>query len=98
MTIATAQERGDRSTPAHGVTFGEALRVWARVALLSFANERRSRPNEFSGEPPPSKGRNGFAKAEFSFLKSNLVASLAFGAHLSSDRRCRCEDYSRLRR
>jgi chromate transport protein ChrA len=36
MTIATAQERPDRSTPAHGVTFGEALRVWTRVALLSF--------------------------------------------------------------
>ena len=24
------------SVPAHGVSFGEALRVWARVALLSF--------------------------------------------------------------
>jgi chromate transporter len=36
MTTATAQERGDGSTPAHGVTFGEAVRVWARVALLSF--------------------------------------------------------------
>jgi chromate transporter len=36
MTIATAQDRGDRSAPAHGVTFGEAVRVWTRVALLSF--------------------------------------------------------------
>ncbi len=25
-----------RTSPAHGVTFGEAARVWARVALLSF--------------------------------------------------------------
>jgi len=24
------------STPAHGVSFGEAFRVWVRVALLSF--------------------------------------------------------------
>src|ERR1700720_1747690 len=24
------------STPAHGVSFGEALRVWTRIALLSF--------------------------------------------------------------
>jgi chromate transporter len=36
MTTTTAQERGHRATPAHGVTFGEAARVWARVALLSF--------------------------------------------------------------
>jgi chromate transporter len=36
MTTTTAQERGHRATPAHGVTFGEALRVWTRVALLSF--------------------------------------------------------------
>ena len=25
-----------RPTPAHGVSFGEALRVWLRVAALSF--------------------------------------------------------------
>src|SRR6202030_305234 len=25
-----------QSTPAHGVSFGEALRVWTRIALLSF--------------------------------------------------------------
>src|SRR5258707_2956416 len=25
-----------QSAPAHGVSFGEALRVWTRVALLSF--------------------------------------------------------------
>jgi chromate transporter len=36
MTTATARGRGHRSTPAHGVTFGEAVRVWTRVALLSF--------------------------------------------------------------
>lgn len=36
MTTATAGEKGHASTPAHGVTFGEAVRIWARVALLSF--------------------------------------------------------------
>ena len=25
-----------KPTPAHGVTFNEAFRVWTRVALLSF--------------------------------------------------------------
>jgi chromate transporter len=36
MTTATAGEKGHASTLAHGVTFGEAVRIWARVALLSF--------------------------------------------------------------
>src|SRR5207237_6785018 len=36
MTTATAQESRRAAVPEHGVTFGEAFRVWARVALLSF--------------------------------------------------------------
>ncbi|MBY5412558.1 chromate transporter, partial [Rhizobium leguminosarum] len=31
---ATSVQRAD--TPSHGITFGEAVRVWARVAALSF--------------------------------------------------------------
>jgi chromate transporter len=33
MTLAQAQ---DRAAPAHGIPFREAVKVWARVALLSF--------------------------------------------------------------
>ena len=32
--LSTAAKLDD--TPAHGVTFADALRVWIRVALLSF--------------------------------------------------------------
>ena len=35
MTTAAVGKVG-KSTPAHGVTFNEAFRVWTRVALLSF--------------------------------------------------------------
>src|SRR5262249_47929879 len=34
MSDITASKTGD--VPAHGVPFGEAMRVWARVAALSF--------------------------------------------------------------
>ena len=34
MTLSTAEKI--QSVPAHGVSFGEAVRVWTRVALLSF--------------------------------------------------------------
>src|SRR5207237_4348490 len=36
MTTATAQESRRAAVAEHGVTFGEAVRVWTRVALLSF--------------------------------------------------------------
>ena len=36
MTTAAVEEKVGKSTPAHGVSFNEALRVWTRVALLSF--------------------------------------------------------------
>ena len=36
MTIQHAAIRDMTLTPAHGVTFGEAFRVWLRVACLSF--------------------------------------------------------------
>jgi chromate transporter len=35
MTDVTAPKKAE-AVPAHGVSFGEAFRVWARVALLSF--------------------------------------------------------------
>ena len=36
MTTAAVGEKVEKPAPAHGVTFNEALRVWTRVALLSF--------------------------------------------------------------
>jgi chromate transporter len=36
MTLQPAATREPDSTPAHGVSFDEALRVWLRVACLSF--------------------------------------------------------------
>lgn len=36
MTDVAATRRVGTDAPAHGVSFGEALRVWTRVALLSF--------------------------------------------------------------
>ena len=36
MTTAAVDKKVGKSTPAHGVSFNEALRVWTRVALLSF--------------------------------------------------------------
>src|SRR5262245_51677069 len=36
MTTAAVEEKAGKSTPTHGVSFKEALRVWTKVALLSF--------------------------------------------------------------
>ena len=36
MSELSAVEAGVRSAPTHGVSLGEAVRVWLRVALLSF--------------------------------------------------------------
>src|SRR5262245_9950960 len=36
MTTAAIEEKGGKPTPTHAVTFNEALRVWTKVALLSF--------------------------------------------------------------
>src|SRR5215510_10581310 len=36
MATTAVEERAGTSAPSHGVTFSEALRVWTKVALLSF--------------------------------------------------------------
>ena len=38
MTTAAVEQKAAKLTPAHGVTFNEALRVWTRVAPLSFGS------------------------------------------------------------
>ena len=37
MTTAAVDKKVGKSTPAHGVSFNEALRVWAKLALLASA-------------------------------------------------------------
>src|SRR5712672_699816 len=36
MTTTTTNTSASRDAPAHGIPFGEAVRVWAKVAALSF--------------------------------------------------------------
>src|SRR5712672_4134708 len=36
MTTTTTNTSASRDAPAHGIPFGEAVRVWAKIAALSF--------------------------------------------------------------
>ena len=42
-TIDKTAEAGAGSEYAHGISFGEAFRVWLRVAVLEFRRARRAR-------------------------------------------------------